>query len=44
MELMGKANWWAPGWLVRYLPTIRVEGSRDATRRRGFVGSGSEAS
>lgn len=25
MELMGKANWWAPGWLVRYLPTIRVD-------------------
>ncbi len=29
MELMGRANWWAPGWLVRYLPTIRVEGARD---------------
>ncbi|MEX1195271.1 MAG: MMPL family transporter [Dehalococcoidia bacterium] len=26
MELMGRANWWAPEWLVRYLPTIRVEG------------------
>lgn len=25
MELMGKANWWAPAWLVRYLPTIRVD-------------------
>jgi RND superfamily putative drug exporter len=25
MELLGKANWWAPDWLVRYLPTIRVE-------------------
>jgi RND superfamily putative drug exporter len=25
MELMGEANWWAPGWLVRYLPTIRVD-------------------
>jgi hypothetical protein len=23
MELMGKA--WAPSWLVRYLPTIRVD-------------------
>jgi RND superfamily putative drug exporter len=30
MELMGKANWWAPGWLVRYLPTLRVEGARTA--------------
>jgi len=27
MELMGRANWWAPGWLVRYLPTIRVDGA-----------------
>jgi RND superfamily putative drug exporter len=25
MELLGKANWWAPSWLVRYLPTIRVD-------------------
>jgi putative drug exporter of the RND superfamily len=25
MELMGNANWWAPDWLVRYLPSIRVE-------------------
>jgi RND superfamily putative drug exporter len=25
MELMGNANWWAPQWLVRYLPTIRVD-------------------
>ncbi|HUF54811.1 MAG TPA: MMPL family transporter [Dehalococcoidia bacterium] len=25
MELMGTANWWAPEWLVRYLPTIRVD-------------------
>jgi putative drug exporter of the RND superfamily len=25
MELMGRANWWAPEWLVRYLPTIRVD-------------------
>jgi RND superfamily putative drug exporter len=29
MELMGRANWWAPGWLVRYLPTIRVDGALD---------------
>jgi RND superfamily putative drug exporter len=40
MELMGRANWWAPEWLVRYLPTIRVESDRE----RGWVGSGSEAS
>jgi RND superfamily putative drug exporter len=29
MELMGKANWWAPEWLLRYLPTIRVEAAED---------------
>jgi RND superfamily putative drug exporter len=29
MELMGKANWWAPEWLVRYLPTIRVEAGEE---------------
>ena len=25
MELLGRANWWAPSWLLRYLPTIRVD-------------------
>jgi RND superfamily putative drug exporter len=25
MELMGRANWWAPRWLVKVLPTIRVD-------------------
>src|SRR4029453_4173086 len=29
MELMGKANGWAPSWLVRYLPTIRVEAAEE---------------
>jgi RND superfamily putative drug exporter len=42
MELMGKANWWAPSWLVRYLPTIRVEGAE--ARERWTAGSPSEAS
>ena len=32
MELMGRANWWAPGWLVRYLPTIRVDGAPEGER------------
>lgn len=39
MELMGRANWWASGWLVRYLPTIRVEGERG----RAWADSASEA-
>jgi RND superfamily putative drug exporter len=25
MELMGRANWWAPQWLIKRLPTIRVD-------------------
>jgi RND superfamily putative drug exporter len=41
MELMGKANWWAPGWLVRYLPTLRVEGE---SAKHWAPGSGVEAS
>src|SRR6185437_15707078 len=27
MELLGKANWWLPGWLERSLPHLDVEGS-----------------
>jgi RND superfamily putative drug exporter len=25
MELLGDRNWWAPDWLVKRLPTIRVD-------------------
>ena len=25
MALMGKANWWLPGWLDRLLPHLSVE-------------------
>jgi putative drug exporter of the RND superfamily len=39
MELMGRANWWAPSWLVRYLPTIRVEGSPEPARASGTTAS-----
>jgi len=38
MELMGNANWWAPSWLVRYLPTIRVEGNDDHVPAAGPAG------
>ncbi len=37
MELMGRANWWAPAWLVRYLPTIRVDAEPEAAARDGEV-------
>ena len=36
MELLGDANWWAPSWLVRYLPTIRV----DTVDQPAVVGGG----
>ena len=26
MELLGKRNWWLPGWLDRILPTLNIEG------------------
>ena len=44
MELMGKANWWAPSWLVRYLPTIRVDGAREQDRGWPARSASSEAS
>jgi len=44
MELMGKANWWAPGWLVRYLPTIRVDGAQERDRGWAAGSASSEAS
>jgi RND superfamily putative drug exporter len=25
MELLGKANWWLPGWLDRLLPDVHIE-------------------
>ena len=25
MELLGRANWWLPGWLDRLLPKISIE-------------------
>ena len=27
MALLGKANWWLPGWLDRVLPHLTVEGT-----------------
>jgi RND superfamily putative drug exporter len=39
MELMGRANWWAPSWLVRRLPTLHVDGERARTGARWAPGS-----
>jgi RND superfamily putative drug exporter len=41
MELMGRANWWAPDWLVRFLPTIRVDAEPEASPAGGGGGGGS---
>ena len=27
MELLGRANWWLPGWLDRLLPRVKVDGT-----------------
>jgi RND superfamily putative drug exporter len=29
MTLVGRANWWLPGWLERLLPKVSVEGASD---------------
>jgi RND superfamily putative drug exporter len=29
MSLLGRANWWVPGWLDRLLPQVNVEGGAD---------------
>ena len=33
MALLGKANWWLPGWLDRVLPHLTVEGDGSGQRR-----------
>jgi RND superfamily putative drug exporter len=25
MSLLGRSNWWIPGWLGRILPTVKLE-------------------
>src|SRR4051794_3718754 len=39
MALLGKANWWLPGWLDRILPRLTVEGgARDSEPLREAPG------
>ena len=38
MQLLGRANWWLPGWLDRRLPRLDVERARAGRRRRGRRG------
>jgi len=40
MVLMGRANWWLPGWASRHLPRVGIEGeeyfkARDAAAAAG---------
>jgi RND superfamily putative drug exporter len=30
MELLGKANWWAPRWLERILPRVGIESGAES--------------
>jgi RND superfamily putative drug exporter len=30
MHLFGRANWWLPSWLDRFLPQLHIEGHPDA--------------
>jgi len=32
MTLLGRANWWLPGWLDRVLPRVEVEAAADEVR------------
>jgi RND superfamily putative drug exporter len=38
MELLGNKNWWAPSWLVKLLPTIRVEADAHTAPRPAASG------
>nr|MCH9739017.1 MMPL family transporter [Actinomycetes bacterium] len=29
MSIIGKGNWWLPGWLDRILPTVHIEPGED---------------
>ena len=29
MSILGKANWWLPGWLDRILPRVQIEPGAD---------------
>lgn len=37
MQMLGKANWWLPGWLDRILPHLSVEGEGAPLTGRGYL-------
>jgi RND superfamily putative drug exporter len=42
MALIGRAAWWIPGWLDRFLPRISVEGHGYFDERDGLAADGDE--
>ncbi|GAA4231102.1 putative membrane protein YdfJ with MMPL/SSD domain [Streptosporangium album] len=44
MVLLGRFNWWCPGWLDRILPNLSIEGNEEETSTgvapRKLVGAG----
>jgi RND superfamily putative drug exporter len=43
MELLGRRNWWIPGWLDRVLPKLHVEGSPDHEAAVAAIAAESES-
>lgn len=43
MELLGKWNWWLPGWLDRFLPEIHIEASNVPESPPPVAGAGAPA-
>ena len=39
MELLGKANWWAPKWLVKLLPVVHVRTAEQRSAQVAAVGA-----
>jgi RND superfamily putative drug exporter len=37
MAMLGRANWWLPGWLDRLLPTVNVEGEGEPAAEPALV-------
>ena len=43
MQLLGRWNWWLPGWLDRILPHVGLEGGAPSGHRAALPRSGGEA-
>ncbi|MBK9741021.1 MAG: MMPL family transporter [Actinobacteria bacterium] len=43
MSMLGKANWWLPGWLDRILPEVHIEPGEDEIADDEIIGDDKEA-